>query len=228
MSKNYCFPHTFDENGYPRIELEMSSEDYTAYCNAMDDIYKSLYNPKIMEVYEKSISCCVSVDKAQLPLISQDSEICKRISCPISGGNKGETLETNGTFQIIAYAILNYFAKDVSLEELTRIAVYGEWYDEDETWCPYLDVVCQAYGLNVVHESNWLEVYYKIATKKFLAAALIDHEMIPNVTGNSLVLITGIHRGKIEFFHPKRGVKFLKEDITHFAKHTRVLWGITG
>lgn len=235
MSNNYCFPHAFDENGYPRIDREMSPEDYNKYRSMMDSLYEALHNSEeILDMFEKSKNLLhqfAFVRKDRLDLISQDSEICEDISYPISGESMDpwncETLKTHGIFLIIAYAVLNYFGKEVSLEDLTQIAVYGGWHHKNGTWWHYLDVVFQAYGLYVVREKSWLETYNKLCVGNFLTVALLDHEMFPEITGNSLVLITSICDGEIKFFHPKKGTDCIVEGIDRFTKYTRVLWGIS-
>lgn len=235
MSNNYCFPHAFDENGYPRIDYKMSENDYKNYRSMMDSLYKSLFNSKeILNMCKKSKDIAhqfALVNKDRLKLIPQDSEICKDISYPISGESVDpwncETLETHGIFQIITYTVLNYFGKEVSLEDLTQIAIQGGWHHKNGTWWHYLDVVLQAYGLYVVREKSWLETYNKLCVGNFLTVALLDHEMFPEVTGNSLVLVTSICDGKVEFFHPKKGVELCSDYIRRFTKYTRVLWGIS-
>lgn len=236
MKNNYCYPHAFDENGYPQLEREMSSDDYKAYREATDSIYKSLYNLKeIIGLYTASkdgLNNSAMVDKTRLKLIPQDSEICKDISYPISGESVNpwncETLKTHGIFQIITYTVLNYFGKEVSLEDLTQIALQGGWHHKNGTWWHYLDVVCQAYGLYILRQGSWMSTYHKLNVGNFLAVALLDHEMFPEVTDNSLVLITKIDNGEIEFFHPKKGIELCSDYISRFAKYTRVLWGISG
>ena len=73
-----------------------------------------------------------------------------------------------------------------------------------------------------------MSTYHKLNVGNFLAVALLDHEMFPEVTDNSLVLITKIDNGEIEFFHPKKGIELCSDYISRFAKYTRVLWGISG
>ncbi len=232
---NYCFPHAFDENGYPRIDREMTPEDYNEYRKAMDDICSALHNPQgisDMDKMSKDVFDFTKVHSYRLTLVPQDSKTCEDILYPISGETVDEwnceTLKTHGIFQIIAYTVLQYFGKEVSLEDLTKIAVYGGWHHKNGTWWHYIDVICQAYGLGVLRENSWKEIYEKLSIGNFLAVALLDHEMFPEVTGNSLVLITAINNGKIEFFHPKKGTDFCSEDISRFTNYTRVLWGITG
>lgn len=232
---NYCFPHAFDENGYPRIDREMTPEDYNEYRKVTDEIYKTLYNREELRlVRELSIGSYnfANVDLDRLTLVPQDSEDLKNIFYPISGELVDqwncETVQTHGIFQIITYAVLNYFGRVVSIEDLTKIAVYGGWHHKNGTWWHYIDVICQAYGLKVLRESSWKEVYEKLSIGNFLAVALLDHEMFPEITGNSLVLITKIDGGKIEFFHPKKGIRLCRKYIGNFAAYTRVLWGITG
>lgn len=235
MSNNYCFPHAFDENGYPRIDYKMSENDYKEYRSMMDSLYESLHNPEeILDMCAKSKDVqhqFAFVSKNRLDLISQDSTICEEIPYPISGEvldeSNYETLKTHGIILIIAYAVLNYFGKEVSLEDLTWIAIWGDWHHKNGTWWHYLDVVCHAYGLYVVREKSWLETYNKLCVGNFLTVALLDHEMFPEVTGNSLVLVTSIFDGKVEFFHPKKGVELCSDYISRFTKYTRVLWGIS-
>lgn len=232
---NYIFPHAFDENGYPRLDYEMSKGDYAAYREVMDNLYKALHNSEeILNMCAKSKDVqhqFAFVDTDKLDLIPQDSKICEDILYPISGEllneSNYETVKTHGIFLIIAYAVLNFFGKEVSLEDLTQIAVYGGWHHKNGTWWHYLDAIFQVYGLYAVREKSWLETYNKLCIGNFLTVALLDHEMFPEVTGNSLVLITSISDGKIKFFHPKKGTECISEEIDRFTKYTRVLWGIS-
>lgn len=239
MSNNYCFPHAFDENGYPRIDYEMSPSDYAKYRKAIDKFSGALHNDKeIVDLYDKSECDAIemmhiaSLDRSRLKLIPQDSEICENIPYPISGQPQPntETLKTCGSFPIITYAVLSYFGKKISLENLAQIADFGGWHHQNGTWWHYLDVVCQVYGLKILHFDSWSEVYDKIVEGDFVAVALLDHEMFPEVRGNSLVLITSIFDGKVSFFHPKKACKSAKcvrESICRFTKYTKVLWGIS-
>lgn len=235
---NYIYPYAFDENGYPRLDYEMTPEDYAAYRAVMDNLYKALHNSEeILDMCAKSKDVqhqFAFVDTDKLDLIPQDSKICEDIIYPISGELVDEwnceTVKTHGIFLIIAYAVLKFFGKEVSLEDLTLIAVYGDWHHkENGTYWHYLDVVCQAYGLKTLRLSSWYGVYDKIAIGDFLAVALLDHKMFPEITGNSLVLITSISNGEISFFHPKKACKNAKlttDSIYRFTKYTKVLWGI--
>lgn len=93
-----------------------------------------------------------------------------------------------------------------------------------------MDVVCQTYGLKTLRFGSWSEAYHKMVEGDFLAVALLDHEMFPEVTGNSLVLITSIFDGEITFFHPKkacRKCKYTRDSIYRFTKYIKVLWGIS-
>lgn len=247
---NYCFFHAFDENGYPRIERELSPTDYDAYCKTTEELRKSLHNPKeIRDFCDESKGAAIEMehfamlDMSRLKMISQDSPICEEILYPISGHtwSDGETLKTHGIFQIITYAVLDYFGEKESLENLTQIATYGGWHHKNGTWWHYLDVVCQAYGLKTLRFGSWSEVYDKMVEGDFLAVALLDHEMFPEFTGNSLVLITSIFDGEISFFHPKKGydgkmtpsnytykkVECISDSIYRFTRYTKVLWGIS-
>lgn len=236
---NYCFPHAFDENGYPRIERELSPTDYDAYRKATDELCKSLHNPKeIRDLYDETKGAAIEMehlamlDTSLLKLVPQNSQICETIPYPISGQVPPdcETLRTHGIFQIITYAVLDYFGEKVSLENLTQIADFGGWHHENGTWWHYLDVVCQTYGLKTLRFGSWSEAYHKMVEGDFLAVALLDHEMFPEVTGNSLVLITSIFDGEITFFHPKkacRKCKYTRDSIYRFTKYVKVLWGIS-
>lgn len=236
--ENYCFPHAFDENGYPRIERELSPTDYDAYRKATDELTKSLHNLEdIQDLYDRSERAVIDLNFAKKnmailnsSLILQNSPICESISYPIVGKTDSETLRTHGTFQIITYAVLDYFHKKESLENLAQIAAYGGWHHENGTWWHYLDVVCQAYGLKTFRLGNWNDIYDKMTMDEFLVVALLDHKMFPEVRGNSLVLITSIYNGEISFFHPKKGsrkAKCVTDSIGRFARYAKVIWGIS-
>lgn len=159
-------------------------------------------------------------------LICQKCDDFKHIPYPLPS-KPTRTVASHGTFQIIVHNVLKYFGKDVSVEDLTRIANFGCWqHDETGTGCYFVDVVCKAYGLDVAILGNWMFMHSLIYSG-YVVVALLNSKMFPDEYVNNLVLVTGIEGDEITFYHPMFGNRLLKYGIAHFMLNTEVLWGIT-
>lgn len=222
----YQFPYGVNSDGTPKIQARMTPEEYAEYKKHLQEMSNSLKENRIKVINDLKRIGPVYMPLSGLNLACQTCSEFKNIPYPIPS-EPTRTVASSGAFQIIVYTVLSYFGKNVSVEELTRIANFGDWqHDKNGTWHHFVDVMCLAYGLDVARIGDWQYVGIAMNYNE-LVVALLDHKMFPDSRGNNLVLITGISNGEVFFYHPRFGDSFLRCGIAHFMLNTKVLWGIT-
>lgn len=224
--KIYRFPYGVNEDGTPKIQARMTPEEYAEYKKHLAEVADGLKKNRILFIKAVKESTFAYTAIYNLDLVYQKCDEFKRIPYPVPS-EPTRTVASHGAFQIVVHNVLKHFGKNVSVEDLTKIANYGDWqHDKNGTWHHFVDVVCKAYGLDVVRLGNWKYVY-SLINQGYMVVTLLDHKMFPDGHGNSLVLVTGIEGDEIEFYHPRFGEHLLKCGIAHFMLNTKVLWGIT-
>ena len=221
---SWHFPYGLNADGTPKIEREMTPDEYFEYRRKTDEIYSQL-KESIKTNTMTSVSCRapVTINEPNLPIIYQKSELCESIAYPCLK-DKDRTLATSGSFIIVACSVLRYFEKKVTLEALRDVAVYGDWHNINGTWHHFIDVILEACGLQVVRLSDFQSAYSKTVDGG-LTIALLKHELFPSGKGNVLVVITGFVDGKIKFYSPSF-VNIREMPIEKFMSNTLVLWGV--
>ncbi len=227
MAKNmYRFPYGVNSDGTPKIQARMTPEEYAEYKKHLEEMANGLKKDRIAVINELDrMGAYAYVPLSYLNLVYQKSEEFKKIPYPVPS-EPTRTVASHGAFQIIVHIVLDYFGRCATIEDLTRIANFGDWqHDKNGTWHHFVDVICQTYGLDVVRFGSWWYVFNAINDGN-IVLALLDHKMFPDGHGNSLVLIEGISNGKVIFYHPRFGNRLLRCGIAHFMLNTKVLWGI--
>lgn len=225
MAENiYRFPYGVNSDETPKIQARMTPEEYANYKENLQKMDKGLKRGSVATIRELSSMAPVYVPINGLNLVRQTCTEFKNIPYPVPS-DPARTVASHGAFQIILHNVLRYFGKSVSVENLTKFANFGDWHDKNGTWHHFIDVICKAYGLDTVRLGSWSYVYRAINDGN-LIVALLDHKMFPEGYGNSLVLITGIEKGDIIFYHPRFGDDLCRCEIAHFMLNTKVLWRI--
>lgn len=224
--KIYRFPYGVNADGTPKIQARMTHEEYMEYQKYLVEMADGLKKDRMSFIKNLSRVTPAYTPIHGLNLVRQTCSEFKNIPYPVLS-EPTRTVASHGAFQIIVHNVLKYFGKDVSVEDLTRIANFGDWqHDKNGTWHHFVDVVCKAYGLDVARLGDWMYVY-SLIYQGYMVVALLDHKMFPDGHGSSLVLVTGIEDEEIIFYHPRFGDDLWRCGIAHFMLNTKVLWGIT-
>ncbi len=219
----YRFPYGVNTDETPKIQARMTPEEYTEYKKHLAEMTNGLKKNRMAFIKNLSEVAPVHLDLKRFDLVRQTCSEFKNIPYPVPS-EPTRTVASHGAFQIIVYNVLKYFGKDVSIEDLTRIANFGDWqHDQNGTWHHFVDVVCQAYGLNAIRLGKWKHVY-KAISRGNIIVALLDHKMFLNGHGSSLVLVTGIENKEVIFYHPRFGDDLWRCGMAHFMLNTKVLW----
>ncbi len=221
---SWHFPYGMNADGTPKIEREMTPDEYSDYRKKTDEIYSQL-KESIKTNTMTSLSCRapVAINETSLPLIYQNSAKCESITYPCPE-DKNRTMATSGSFPIVACSVLRYFGENVTLEALRDVAVFGNWHTTNGTWHHFIDVVLEAHGLQVRRLSDFQNAYHKTAEGGVIIA-LLKHELFPKSRGNSIVVITGFLNGKIRFYTPS-STRIKEMRIGTFMANTMVLWSV--
>lgn len=205
MAKNfYRFPYGVNADGTPKIQARMTHEEYMEYKKQLEEMANGLKKDRMSFIKILERVTPVHLHLERLNLIRQTRSEFKNIPYPVPS-EPTRTVASHGAFQIIVHNVLKYFGKDVSVEDLTWIANFGDWqHDKNFTWHHFVDVVCKAYGLDIARLGTW-EYVYSMMKCGCMVVALLDHKMFPDGHGNSLVLVTGIEDEEIIFYHPRFG-----------------------
>lgn len=223
-AKTYKFPYAKDSEGYPEIKREMTPEQYEEYKAATSRLLETIKEnaSKPMTALE---GVTIGVQHERMPLIWQNSDECKAIPYPAEGF-EGRTVATSGEFPIVAYMLLKYFGKECALEDLVRIALWGDWHHANGTWHHYLDVVCQAYDLKISRISS-LEQVENCMERGGVSVALLDNSLFPGARGNVLSVIISLDDLEVFFYSPRNPEgRLCLLSAAEFLKHTKVLWGV--
>lgn len=230
MAKNlYRFPYGVNADGTPKIQARMTHEEYMEYKEQsaeMSDGLQQNLKKAAVELKKRSFKAPQYLDTNRLELLYQKTNEFDAIPYPVPS-EPTRTVASHGGYQIIVHNIIKYFGKDVSIKDLTEIANDGYWqHDPIGTWRHFVDVMCQAYGLDPVRLGTWETVYDEISNDNLIVASLA-HKMYPDGHGNALVLITGIENGNFIFYHPRFGANLQIYGIADFMANTAVLWKIS-
>lgn len=225
----YHFPHTKDIDGYPKISSVIRNTNYRKYKQVVERLYLSLQTAKI-SIDSLKETLTLSVDNERFHPMTLDSDRCRALVYPVKG-YKDRTVATSGEFIVMANMVIDYFNKSDSenlLEDLLRIALWGNWHHKHGTWPHYLDVMCEAYGIettrlsSINHILGWMK-------RGGVSVALLDDEIFPEFFGDCLVFITELNtvENRIKYYfvcddeETRRTMK-----IEEFILHTKVLWGM--
>lgn len=224
--KPWKFEYGTHSDGTPKIEGEMEESVYEEYKRHLSEIENALNASKTREEMLEAMSWFVPVelDETQFEFISQNSDYCQAISYPCKEDDT-RTFATSGEFPIMAYVVLKYFKKQVTLQDLAYIANYGEWHHKNGTYHHFLDVVIQAYGLKILRVSSFFKIFSVIA-KGGIIVSLMDQRLFPHSKGNTLILVTKFSNGDVYYYTPAFGSKISSMPIDTFVENTKVLWSI--
>lgn len=225
MDTTYKFPYWKNEDGTPRIEREMTPEQYEQHKQALAKVFTRLkYDVSTLDKVAISNWIPASVNLEMLEMVYQNSDYCDNINYPCKAYPE-RTFKTSGNFPIIVYSVLKYFKRDVTLEGLRDIAVYGDYHHENGTWHHYVDVVCQTYNLSVSRLDSFARAYLKVHSGS-LVLALMNNKIFSNAKGNALVMITGFFNGEVAYYYPGNARLLGELDLNTFMENCNVLWGI--
>lgn len=200
----------------------MTPQEYDSYSISREVIEESIKR-NAKEVCR--IKGNVSIDINRLPLVWQGSDEYKAIAYPTKG-YECRTLYTSGIFPIVVYMVLKYYKIDVTLEDLVRIALWGDWHHANGTWHHYLDVMCEAYGLKTTRVTTVQQLADCIKKDDGLAVAMVDNSILTDTAGNTLVVIIKISDDEISFYYPGDG-RIRTFESKEIMEHAKMLWIIS-
>lgn len=206
----YRLPYIKDEGGCPKIKREMTEHQYSDY-SFIDQKFENMIKENSKENFATTYNA--TLDMKKLPLIQDECDAMYY----------GEF----GKFIIVTYNALKYFGVDVTIDDLVRIALWGDWYCSEGTNHHYIDVVCSAYGMYVTRVTALQQIAENISSDKGFAIAMLDKKAIPEATESTPVIITEISNGEVYFCYlTENGNKKSHLEASDLLKYTKTFWTI--
>lgn len=225
----YRFPFVKDADGYPRLSSGVSKEENQKYQRVVAFLYQNLQTAKCSIASPKE-SLVLKIDPNRFHPVCITSDKCKALKYPTTR-LIDRTVDTSGEVLLITHMVIEYFNKSYSvnlLEDLLNIAIWGGWHRTKGTRLHYIDVVCEAYGIETTRLSTIGHIFWWMK-RGGVSVALLENELFPEFSGDCLVFVTEIciAQNYIKYYFLCDEEETTRTmEIEDFILHTKVLWGM--
>ena len=222
--------HEIDRS--PRIEREMSKEMWAEYRSNMDALTAEMRAQacefEADDKYYTLLTERSTVSRVKLNMPLQNSQKFSEIPYRAVNSTSKKTIATSGNFPLVTKEVLEHFGKSISLKDLIRIALYGDWIaPEGGTYWHFIDTVCYAYHLNCKRISMLSDVLQTLQHGDGIVIALLANKLFPNGLGRHLAVVRGVVKGKV-IMQSTSKVGYESVTLKEFFENCDVIWSICG